>query len=343
MTFRAFGTDRLIPSKSGALQLLTRDRRDWKPRTESTSIRSSHPGTAVECEGELFEVISADLLESGGMRFGLAHWEENEAIRHHVVYDQLAAENYSTVAAATKKRERAGLAISLMAFVFGHAPAAIQRRIDEDYGIPAARLTLLSAIPTLLFGLYSIRAASGLIFKTPTLLPTWMIVFGVYLFFESLVRIFISMSGKPCGSLLLSVPFLLFSVRLRRGESAVPLLQRELPSDDELLMDEFHLKEPLFSLLPANEQNALSERFGFDGRRWTRRTASALLVTSTIGIFSSLSSFRLNGSRLSNLLAITFAIYLFVEQAIRLFAALRGQPHGSLLAPLVRPLLKRFR
>ena len=75
-----YGSDR-SRTAGGKVILQSSYSKGWTARTTKTASRGEHPGTAVQWGEETFEVISADVLPAGGVRYVLAPWPDNEAIR----------------------------------------------------------------------------------------------------------------------------------------------------------------------------------------------------------------------------------------------------------------------
>ena len=53
----------------------------WTPRVAKTLTSAEHPGTAVLWEEQFYEVIEATPQQSGGVRYVLASWRDDQTIR----------------------------------------------------------------------------------------------------------------------------------------------------------------------------------------------------------------------------------------------------------------------
>ena len=111
---RAFGADRLEAGEGGQIWLVCAAPKAWLPRQDKTLTRAEYPGTAVDWQGGVFEVLRAQPLADGGMRYCLAPWEEGHAIRRMEQYDAASetarrAESNDTMPVPSKNRCRSRL------------------------------------------------------------------------------------------------------------------------------------------------------------------------------------------------------------------------------------------
>src|SRR5204862_4742451 len=85
---QAYGSDRLREGDDGQLILLSRlPKNGWTPRVEKTLTTAEFPGTAVLWEEQFFEVVTADPLPQGGVRYVLPPWRAHHAMRLTARYD----------------------------------------------------------------------------------------------------------------------------------------------------------------------------------------------------------------------------------------------------------------
>jgi hypothetical protein len=77
---RPYGSDR-VRSSGGRLILHSRLPKGWTPRTPKSLTNAEFPGTAVYWDDEYYEVLSADPLPAGGVRYVLDKWRDDHAIR----------------------------------------------------------------------------------------------------------------------------------------------------------------------------------------------------------------------------------------------------------------------
>jgi hypothetical protein len=343
---RAFGADQARIGKSGEIELLCPFAKSWTPRGARTLTSPEHPGTAVEWDGRILEVLDADPAAGGGIRYRLAAWEERHAIRRLERYDEVS-ESIREGDRRDRRRDfgKRRLAI-LLAPLAGLLPADIQNKMERDFGAPALKMTIASAVPLFFIGFLGLVAflvgnAGGTMD-----LPGWIappLPIAAYLFGESALRLASAIAGQePIGSLPVALGFAIWqSVRRPReapaggsSESAANAL------DEQGLQDRFRVLEPVLAFLSVREQEFLAGRFGFDAVRWGRITAGVLLGASALNTIVSLAAFGAGDGFLWSILWLLPVGYLAVEQVLRLKALARGGPAASILGRLVRPFAR---
>jgi len=123
-----------------------------------------------------------------------------------------------------------------------------------------------------------------------------------------------------------------------RGDSATFTLP---PPDDVALRDALTVRGPLMTLLSADEQRRLQQKYGFNYREHSAFSLTwTVLVISVIGIISSFVRVQ-KGYGFGAFLSLLTALALTVEQVFRLFALQRG-PAGSILGFFVRPFMRKM-
>lgn len=198
-----FGTDRLEIGPVGSFRLLCSTSKGWRPRAPTTGRRAEHPGTAIEWQQEIFEVVAADPLAGGAIRYSLEPWRNDFAIRSLERYD---AESES--ARATERRWRAGaprkrrLAV-LFSPLLGHLPGSVQEKMEKDFGAPANAMTVVSAFPLFVLGAFGLFAfVARLAGGSLTPLPEPSLPLSLYLVGESSLRLLVVVSqSRPAGSI----------------------------------------------------------------------------------------------------------------------------------------------
>jgi hypothetical protein len=165
--------------------------------------RALHPGTAVSWEGRVFEVVEIRPRPDGGVEYSLAPWREDLAIRSLERYDESSererAGEHDWRAAAMRKRR---LAV-IFSPVLGHLPGYVQTRMENEFGAPATKMTIASALPLLAIGIVGMfgaiaRMAGGSIAP----LPEPSAPLSLYLFGESAMRlIVVATQSRPAGSI----------------------------------------------------------------------------------------------------------------------------------------------
>src|SRR5437868_10565469 len=84
---QAFGSDRVRSGDGEQIVLSSRLSKGWTPRVEKTLTSAEFPGTAVLWEEQYYEVVSAEPLPQGGVRYVLEPWRERHAMRLTDRYD----------------------------------------------------------------------------------------------------------------------------------------------------------------------------------------------------------------------------------------------------------------
>ena len=341
---RALGEDRIEEAIGEEILLSCPLSKGWDARTARTTVRSAHPGTAVAWEERIFEVRAAEPRPDGGMRYRLAPWEEGQAIRRFERYDAEAERGRETgrrdLASGISKRRWS----ILLAPLAGLLPGSVQKAMEHEFGAPALGMTISSALPTFAIGFLGLfRHLLGLAGGTVDW-PVWLappFVVALYLFGESALRLASAIAaGEPMGSLPIVVAHAAW--REARGESPAEKLE---PGSDaaeadraQALIDRYELLEPLLSLLQAARQRELEAGFGFDAIRWGRITAGVLLVLGALQALTAAAAMLSGRGVLGDFVAFLIGLLLAVEQLQRLSSLRRGDPAGSVLGRLIRPL-----
>jgi hypothetical protein len=342
---RAFGADRFETGTGEELFLVCPAPKSWIPRQERTLTRAEYPGTAVECEGRILEVRAAEPQGDGGVRYRLAPWEEGHAIRRLERYDAANEQ-----ARASEQADRGGnlrkrrLAI-VLAPLAGLLPGAVQKKMESEFGAPSIAMTISSALPLFVVGFLGVfeRFVGGL--GGGLGWPVWLVPplpIALYLFMESALRLGSAVAmGEPMGSLPVTIAYEAWrESRNPRGEKASPGSSPTAPTPAEGLHDRYRMLEPLLSLLPGPEQRDLEKRFGFDAIRWGRITAATLLAVGGGNALASLLNLGARHGSVADLAWLLAGGFLAIEQVRRWRRFSRGEPAGSVLSALVRPLAK---
>ena len=173
----------------------------WTPRKLSSRTARPHPGTAIEWEGELWEVIDARGRDTGGIRYRLRRWADDQVVRTRDSYDEPAEQRRALDRIARIRSASVRRTWNATAVLSGHLPAHVQDRMSSEHGTSPAGATLISLIPTWVCG------SVALVLFIPAMLGAdvgvpipWLLV-GLYLFLESAVRLAWSWNtGRPIGS-----------------------------------------------------------------------------------------------------------------------------------------------
>jgi hypothetical protein len=309
----------------------------WTPRTPKTLTNSEHPGTAVLWDEQYYEVIEATALPTGGVRYVLMQWREDHTIRTFESYDAQSEELRIADHERVRRQRRAGFLTNLSGVFLGFLPAPVQMHLENELGVRATRMTLLSCVlvmTTLGICIYAQVDARMRRAESPVPGLLWPIL-GL-LAFEVVIRFFVVMSqGRPMGSILGSIAYAIYrplsgkrdqlpSASGGRGYSVA----FTPPAEDVIVRDALTLKEPLLTLLTSAEQKRLAERVGFDYRRTASGVAWVILVAAALGAYTSTTP-----------LGMFVAAAVAIEQALRL-VKLRREPVGSIFGLLVRPFVR---
>lgn len=346
----ALGADRVEPGPGGTVVLSSRAPKGWVARSPATRTSAEHPGTCVVWEDGDWEVLDVDEEPGGGVRYVLGPWDERHAIRVRTRYDAGTEASRTRGVEEAKRRTDVRLGILLAAPLLGLAPTAVQEGWEREYGVPTARLTLISLVAPFVLGVLSLFAllfrAIGAVYAAGAgerILPGSILLqlFGVYLLVESLTRFGIAASsGRGCGSLLGTLPFLVVSVVTGKARPVATLADAET-ARSHALRDAYLLREVLIGFLSPADQRVAAERFGFDPIRWGRTTAVGTLVLMSAQVLLSLDALK-GGQGSGHVPPLLLATGLVVEQLFRLRRLGRGQPAGSVLRFLFRPLCRKL-
>ena len=200
---RAYGGDRVEEGEDGKVALIARSSKGWRGRRAAIpSRRSAHPGTAVSWDGSEYEVLEARPLPSGEVVYSLAPWDDAQAIRTLERYDapseDARARDRISRAGSVKKRRAAVLLSPLL----GHLPGTVQERMESEFGAPATKMTVASALPLFVLGVLGAfgafaEAAGGSIEPLPDL----PLLLSLYLALESYFRLSaVATQSRPMGS-----------------------------------------------------------------------------------------------------------------------------------------------
>jgi hypothetical protein len=338
---QAYGSDRVRAGDGERVMLLSRIPKAWTPRAPKTLTTAEFPGTAVLWEDRYFEVVDAEPLPQGGVRYVLEPWQEMHAMRTIDHYDdaheQERLANHRAQLARETKRKSAN-ALSVLA---GHLPAGVQEEIGRELGIIAPRLTIISAL-----GVYAVVIAlvmwivSGMMSHTPRPLPVYLLT--GYLFVESSLRFGTAwLIGRPAGSAIGIAVYLVYYYTLADRTRAVSPFAREkgmvvtitdTPAE-RVESDALLMREALVTLLTPADQARVAARFGYDYRHQSTIVAMLILFFAAIGVATSLH----RGAVISFVAASVIA----AEQLYRL-VILRSRPAGSILGIAARPFVRKL-
>ena len=339
----AFGSDRAEAGPDGTLLLECAVGKSWLARQGGSQTRSEHPGTAVDWQDEVYEVIAVEPLAGTAVRYRLAPWEHGHAIRRIERYD----EGSERARHAFHKETHADSGKRILALLFspilGHLPAAVQKKMERDFGAPAAAMTVVSALPFFVLGLVGVISFTTGGLGAEPFAPRWLgnpVVAG-YFVVESVIRMASALiHGEPMGSLFGLLGYGVWT--LAGGQPAAAPVSRALPASpaERALQDRYTMIEPLLALLSPQEQQQLELRFAFDPFRWGRRTSAIILWVAGANVFISILTFLNRTDVFLDFAALVVGGSFVLEQISRRRRMAAGHPAGSVLGALVRPLAR---
>ena len=162
---RPHGTDqRRDRAARWCIRLVCGRPKTWLPENRRERGTAFHPGTAIRWEEDLWEVVSARTLPGGGVSYDLAPWDDQNAVRVLLPYDE------TSEAARRGGRPRRGPAAGrrgltlVLAPVTGLLPGRVQERLGVELGIRPTTLTLASVLVPMAAGTFALVAtlAAGL-------------------------------------------------------------------------------------------------------------------------------------------------------------------------------------
>jgi hypothetical protein len=321
----------------------------WTPRTPKTLTHAEFPGTAVLWDEQYFEVIEATALPAGGIRYVLMEWSESHTIRQFEHYDAESEALRRADYDRARRQRRTSVVSRLSGMFLGYLPAPVQIHLENELGVRASHMTLLSCIPALvLLGACILAHVDASMRHAQSPVPGLLWPFAYLLTIESGVRFYVAMSqGRPMGSLIGLIGYSIYRALSSKRDQLPPAMGARgdsvaftAPTEDEELRGSFQMKEPLLTLLSPAEQQKLVERFGFDYRRTASGVAWVILVCASLGAFTSYVELDKSNS-FTALVSMLIAGGVAIEQAVRLYS-FRSGPAGSVFGFFVRPLVRNL-
>ncbi len=203
-------------------------------------------------------------------------------------------------------------------------------------------MTISSALPMLVIGFLGVfqQFIGGL--GAGLGLPGWLsppFPLALYLVIESALRLGSAIAtGEPMGSLPIAVAYAAWvEARSSSPQTAGVPAASDDPHADR---DRYQMLEPLLSLLSPDEQRLLEASFRFEAIRWGRITAWILLAAGGLNAAASLLNLASGAGGAADLVWLLIGGFVAAEQAGRLRRLSAGEPAGSVLGALVRPLAR---
>jgi hypothetical protein len=346
---QAYGSDRFRLAGERVI-LYSRLPKGWTPRQNRQGTHAEFPGTTVYWDETYLEVITADALPAGGVRYVLEPWREEHTIRVFQHYDENSEARLQADSQQVLKQRRMGLGARVASMILGHLPTDVQQRIANEFGTSPVTMTLLSLIPPVVFfGIVMYLGVGSIVDMKRSPIPGWLGSLSAFWFVESLFRFILVMTqnrGIPSTGGILVYALLRPRQLAKEASTLVQDVRGGFPqpgvhvSEDVEEHDRFLLRAPLFTLLSVAEQRSLAEWYGYDYRDYAMGPALILLSGSGIGVITSVMTLQ-KDVRVSAVASLLVAGFLAAEQVWRILAFDRG-PAGSVVGPLVRPLVRQY-
>jgi hypothetical protein len=338
---QAYGSDRVRPGEGEQFVLMSRFPKQWTPRAAKTLTSAEFPGTAVLWEERYFEVVDAEGLPQGGVKYVLEPWREMHIMRTTDRYDAEREAERLLEWRAGFSRERKRKSANALALLTGHLPAIVQEELGRNLGVSPRRLTLISVagVYAVVIGLM-LWVAGGMIEQNPR--PLLFYILTGYLFIESSFRFLVSwLGGRPMGSSLGLIAYLVYYFTVADRTRAVSPFAEEkgmsiafsTTPEERVASDALLMREALVTLLKPADQARVAERFGYDYKRQSRFIAAVILVFASLGIATSIHN--------RAVISLFVATILAGEQLYRL-TVLGRRPVGSVLGILARPFVRKL-
>jgi hypothetical protein len=189
----------------------------WLARSPGDMTHAEHPGTAIRIDGELYEIVTAEGTVEPGyeLRYGLKQWDSKHAVRKIIPYSPETQSQAAEVHLEEAYRQDLRKRIVRLYFLAGMAPDPLQRKWEME---TALSMTVVSAASSLT-NIFVFMALVQFFGRTPgnRVLASLIEYTGV----DSFVRfLWIVLSGKPHGTLILSLPYLLWEAVMRPDKRA---------------------------------------------------------------------------------------------------------------------------
>lgn len=189
----------------------------WVARTRGDMMRAEHPGTAIQTDDGLYEVVKAEeTIEPGyAVRYGLKRWESHHAVRHAIPYTPETHARAAEAHLGEARRQQLRKRITWLFFLAGLAPDSLQRKWEAE---TALNMTLISAASSItnVAVFMTLAQISGGIPASGKL--AYLIE---YIGLDGFVRLLWTVvSGQPHGMLILSLPYLLWEAVARPEKRA---------------------------------------------------------------------------------------------------------------------------
>lgn len=179
---------------------------NWIARKAGDATHAEHPGTAIQLADKLYEIMIAEETAEADytIRYGLTAWDPHHAVRQIIPFTpQARAQAASSYLDEVQRRELRARLLWLYPLA-GLAPDPLLREWEQKTHVKMIWGAVISAFMVLCVA-FTIRQVSGGS-ENPTLSGI-----ALYLAVSSFIRLlWMALTGKPHGELLLTIPYLLW-------------------------------------------------------------------------------------------------------------------------------------
>ncbi len=184
----------------------------WLARKSGDFTHAEHPGTAIQTADELLEILTVEETSAPGyvVRYGLKKWEPRNAVRVCIPYTPQAREESAAEYLDDQAKHALRTRILWLFPLAGLAPDPVQREWEAKTALNMAAVSAFSTLVTL-----AAYITLGQIYgRFPP--NRGLLALINYLGVESFFRLlWIVITGKPHGTILLTLPYLLWEAVAR--------------------------------------------------------------------------------------------------------------------------------
>jgi hypothetical protein len=185
---------------------------NWLARKPGDFTHVEHPGTAIRISDDLFEILTMEEISAPGyvVRYGLKKWDAKHTARVFIPYTPMTQAQSAADYLGEKRTQGLRARILWLFPLAGLAPDPMQRDWETKTALNMAAVSAFSTLATLAFYI-----TLGQIYgRFPP--NRGLLVLINYLGIESFFRLlWIVSTGKPHGTILLTLPYLLWEAVAR--------------------------------------------------------------------------------------------------------------------------------
>ena len=254
----------------------------WKARSFSPAGHAVFPGSTVEFEDKLYEVVFQDYDQGPPLtiRYYLNPWEVRFPIRSQFHYNKRECLHAAALYRNRRTTNRSRTLLAWLAPLIGLLPAEDQIRISNRYSISSTRMTFISALAILpAAGFAILQLTLKLIHGIPLPGPEslhWLYPFGFYFLGECFLRMLTaSKLEEPVGSLFVSLPVLTWRAMKQKWDPKAKQKSFEAlePGDSR---GREQLSKATDQILPVQEGGYLEVISLLPKPHWNQRVAISL-------------------------------------------------------------------